>query len=65
MQSLEINEKDKYSLLRYDLDESLTRSHIEPSRLSAFQRILLTTDGTLTEILEAYLFEPIQIVRDS
>jgi chorismate-pyruvate lyase len=40
--------------MRYDLDQSLTISHIEPSRLSAFQRILLTTDGTLTEILEAY-----------
>lgn len=63
MQSLGINEKEKYSLMRYDLDESLTISHIEPSRLSAFQRILLTTDGTLTEILEAYLFEPIQIVK--
>lgn len=63
MQSLEINEKEKYSLMRSDLDESLTVSHIAPSRLSAFQRILLTTDGTLTEILEAYLFEPIQIVK--
>ena len=41
----------------------MTISHIEPSRLSAFQRILLTTDGTLTEILEAYLLEPIQIVK--
>ena len=63
MQSLEINEKEKYSLMKSDLDESLTVSHIDPSRLSAFQRILLTTDGTLTEILEAYLFEPIQIVK--
>ena len=63
MHSLGINEKEKYSLMRADLDESLTRSHIEPSRLSAFQRILLTTDGTLTEILEAYLFEPIHIVK--
>ena len=41
----------------------MATSHIEPSRLSAFQRILLTTDGTLTEILEAYLFEPIQVVK--
>jgi chorismate-pyruvate lyase len=63
MHSIIINEKEKHSLMRPDLDKSLTKSHIEPSRLSAFQRILLTTDGTLTEILEAYLFEPIQIVK--
>jgi len=49
--------------MRIDLHNSLTRSHIDPSVLSPFQRILLTTDGTLTDILEAYLFEPIQIVK--
>ncbi|NER93920.1 MAG: DUF98 domain-containing protein [Symploca sp. SIO1B1] len=49
--------------MRPDLQTSLTRSHIEPSKLSTFQRILLTTDGTLTEILEAYLFEQIKIVK--
>lgn len=37
--------------------------HIEPLNLSPFQRILLTTDGTLTEILEAYLLEKIQLVK--
>ena len=63
MQVQEINNKDEYELMRIDLDESLGRSHIQPSTLSPFQRILLTTDGTLTEILEAYLFEPIQIVK--
>ena len=50
-------------MMRIDLHNSLTRSHIDPSALSPFQRILLTTDGTLTDILEAYLFEPIQIVK--
>jgi chorismate-pyruvate lyase len=63
MQAQEIKEKDAYELMKPAMDESLTLSHIEPSKLSPFQRILLTTDGTLTEILEAYLFEPIHIVK--
>ena len=50
-------------LMRTDLQDTLIRSHIEPSDLSVFQRILLTTDGTLTDILEAYLFEQIRIVK--
>lgn len=49
--------------MRIDLHRSLTRSHIDPCSLSPFQRILLTTDGTLTDILEAYLFETMQIVK--
>lgn len=48
-------------MMRNDLHRSLTRSHINPCDLSPFQRIILTTDGTLTDILEAYLFEAIQI----
>lgn len=63
MQAHEINQQDVYEPMRTDLDESLAKSHIELSTLSPFQRILLTTDGTLTKILEAYLFEPIQIVK--
>ncbi|NJK49723.1 DUF98 domain-containing protein [Candidatus Gracilibacteria bacterium] len=51
------------SLLRNDLQASLTRNHIDPSVLSTFQRILLTTDGTVTDILEAYLFEQIRVVK--
>ncbi|MCP2728420.1 chorismate--pyruvate lyase family protein [Limnofasciculus baicalensis] len=60
-----INEKqiNQYELMRPDLDDSLARNHIEASKLSPFQRILLTTDGTVTEILEAYLFEPMRIVK--
>ena len=49
--------------LRPDLQESLAHGHIDPSRLSTFQRIILTTDGTLTEILEAYLYEKIKLVK--
>ncbi|MBW4615268.1 MAG: DUF98 domain-containing protein [Desmonostoc vinosum HA7617-LM4] len=41
----------------------LTTKRIDPLKLSPFQRILLTTDGTLTEILEAYLLEKIQLVK--
>lgn len=50
-------------LMREDLDESLKKSHIEPSSLSTFQRILLTTDGTVTEILEAYFLENINVIK--
>ncbi|MFP4103617.1 chorismate--pyruvate lyase family protein [Coleofasciculus sp.] len=52
-------------LMRDDLQQSLERHHINPATLSTFQRILLTTDGTLTDILEAYLFEQIQVVKIS
>ena len=48
---------------RADLEESLKKSHIDPAKLSVFQRIILTTDGTLTEILEAYLSEKIRLVK--
>ena len=54
---------DKDQLMRDDLQQSLTRSHINPATLTPFQRILLTTDGTVTDILEAYLFEQIQVVK--
>lgn len=49
--------------MRSDLQQSLSKSHIRPSDLSTFQRILLTTDGTVTHILEAYLYEQIQVVK--
>ena len=49
--------------MRQDLNRSLIRNHINPSELSTLQRIVLTTDGTLTEILEAYLFEKIRIIK--
>ncbi|TGO03141.1 4-hydroxybenzoate synthetase [Candidatus Thiomargarita nelsonii] len=45
--------------MRNDLQQSLNRSHIDPSALSTFQRILLTTDGTVTDMLESYFSEQI------
>ncbi|MEH2405206.1 chorismate--pyruvate lyase family protein [Nostoc sp.] len=45
------------------MQKILVSKYIEPRNLSSFQRILLTTDGTLTEILEAYLLEKIQLVK--
>lgn len=50
-------------LLRHDLEESLERRAINPLSLSAFQRILLTTDGTVTEILEAFAGESIRVIK--
>ena len=57
----EINETEH--IMREDLQQTLDKSHINPAELSTFQRILLTTDGTLTHILEAYLYEQIQVVK--
>ncbi|MEM9542551.1 MAG: chorismate pyruvate-lyase family protein [Cyanobacteria bacterium P01_E01_bin.42] len=54
---------DAPNLMRADLDQSLKRSHIEPASLSTFQRVLLTTDGTVTEMLEAYLLENMKVVK--
>jgi chorismate-pyruvate lyase len=50
-------------MLRIDLQDSLRQTALDPRQMSSFQRILLTTDGTVTEILEAYLWEAIQIVK--
>lgn len=64
MQARETNDEARENgMMRRDLDRSLTRSHINPAKLSTFQRIILTTNGTLTEILEAYLLEKIGIVK--
>jgi chorismate-pyruvate lyase len=50
-------------MLRLDLEESLTHSDLHMQDLSPFQRILLTTDGTVTEILEAQFWEPIKLIK--
>lgn len=63
MQARVVTNPVPHDVMRTDLQQSLTRSHVDPGRLSTFQRILLTTDGTLTDILEAYLFEQIQMVK--
>ena len=54
-------EKTKKNKLR----ASSSQLYVDPSFLSVFQRILLTTDGTVTDILEAYLFEQIQLIKIS
>lgn len=59
MQAKEVQQ----DMMRSDLQRSLSYSHIDPSALSTFQRIILTTDGTLTDILEAYIFEPIRVIK--
>ncbi|MBI4584746.1 MAG: DUF98 domain-containing protein [Planctomycetes bacterium] len=56
-------EGDALELLRIDLQQSLRQSAIDPRNLSAFQRILLTTDGTVTEILEAWFVESMRVVK--
>jgi chorismate-pyruvate lyase len=55
--------KEQDQIMRTDLQQSLTRHHINPSELSTFQRLLLTTDGTLTDILEAYMLEEVQVIK--
>ena len=40
-----------------------SKQSLDLQGLSEIQRIFLTTDGTLTDILEVYLLEPIQIYK--
>jgi len=48
--------------MREDLALALERGGIDPRGLNAIQRILLTTDGTVTDMLEAYFQEQMQVV---
>jgi chorismate-pyruvate lyase len=48
--------------MREDLARALQRGGIDPRGLNAIHRILLTTDGTVTHMLEAYFQEPMQVV---
>lgn len=48
--------------MRIDLSRALQTGGIDPGGLNAIQRILLTTDGTVTDILEAYFREPMKVV---
>ncbi len=47
--------------MREDLMLALRRGGINPDNLCAMQRILLTTDGTVTDMLEAYFREPMAV----
>ena len=51
------------AILGDNSQESPNRNYIDPSTLSIFQRILLTTNGTVTDMLECYLFEQIRVVK--
>ena len=51
------------NLLRLDLQQTLKRSPINPKDLTSFQRILLTTDGMVTEILEAFFWERMKVIK--
>jgi chorismate-pyruvate lyase len=55
--------KEITDVLRTELYNSLRDSQIDPSKLSPFQKILLIADGTLTNILEVFLNEPIGVVK--
>ena len=57
------DEQSTNDLLRVDLQRSLKRGPVDPKELSSFQRILLTTDGMVTEMLEAYLWERMTVVK--
>jgi len=45
------------------LRNSLNKNTISLANLSTIQRIILITDGTLTDILEIYLLEKISIIK--
>jgi chorismate-pyruvate lyase len=48
--------------MRSDLYVSMRRSGIDPDGLKELHRIILTTDGTVTDILEAYFRERMDVV---
>lgn len=48
--------------MREDVLTALRHTGMQIDNLNAIQRILLITDGTVTDILEAYFREPIEIV---
>jgi chorismate-pyruvate lyase len=49
------------STMRFDLRLALKRCGIDPSTLGELQRVLLTTDGTVADVLEAFYREPMKI----
>lgn len=68
MQSTQFNQINRkqcfdFSKLSHDSFCKASEDRLELSALAPVQRILLSTDGTLTKILEAYLSEEIQMVK--
>lgn len=49
--------------LKLDLYTSIHENSLNLNELSVFQRIMLVSDGTLTDIIEAYLFEQLCVVK--
>jgi chorismate-pyruvate lyase len=60
---MDLDNSSNKGLLRIDLQASLKRSPLNPKDITPFQRILLTTDGMVTEILEAYLWERMKVIK--
>lgn len=60
---MEIPQRTCPTIMRTSRQELLQCSLVDLSTLNSLQRILLTTDGTLTETLEAYFLERIQLVK--
>ncbi|KKO20893.1 MAG: chorismate pyruvate-lyase family protein [Candidatus Brocadia sp.] len=60
---MDIGDSSNRGLLRIDLQTSLKRSPLNPKDITPFQRILLTTDGMVTEMLEAYLWERMKVIK--
>ncbi len=52
-------------MIETDLYKLLRDNKIDSSKLSPFQKILLVADGTLTNILEAFINEPIGVTKIS
>jgi chorismate-pyruvate lyase len=48
---------------RHDVPLSLVERAVQPLKRTPLQRILLVTDGTVTEILEAYTGESMRLVK--
>ena len=57
------DQQNSIGMLRIDLQDSMRQTSLDPKAMSPFQRILLTTDGTVTEILEAQMFESMKVVK--
>jgi len=49
--------------MRNDLEACLARHGMRLADLAPFEQILLTTDGTVTEMLEAVAGEPMRVVK--
>jgi chorismate-pyruvate lyase len=58
-----MNNSSDNSILRNNVQQSLKCSSINPKGITSFQRILLTTDGMVTEILEANFLERMKVIK--